>query len=52
MEEAVETYGWLGHFLAMDMLASSAWTRKRLGWTPSGPRMLEDLAGMDYKAFG
>ena len=35
-EEAVEHYGWLGHFLAMDMPASSAWTRERLGWRPSG----------------
>ena len=51
-QEAGEHYGWLGHFLAMDMPASSAWTRERLGWRPSGPSLLEDLAGMDYKAFG
>jgi len=50
--EAAEHYGWLGHFLAMDMPASSAWTRERLGWRPTGPGVLQDLAGMDYKAFG
>lgn len=49
---AAEHYGWLGHFLAMDMPASSAWTRQRLGWRTSGPRLLEDLAAMDYSAFG
>ena len=50
-QEAVEHYGWLGHFLSMDMPASSAWTQERLGWRPSGPGLLEDLAGMDYAAF-
>jgi nucleoside-diphosphate-sugar epimerase len=51
-DEAAGHYGWLAHFLAMDMPASGAWTRERLGWRPAGPRLLEDLAGMDYKAFG
>ena len=50
-EEAAAHYGWLGHFLGMDMPASSAWTRERLGWRPGGPGLLADLAGMDYAAF-
>ncbi len=43
-EEAVGVYGWLGHFVGRDLVASSAWTRETLGWTPTGPTMLEDLA--------
>ncbi len=47
-EEAAEHFGWLGVFVDMDLLASSAWTRERLGWTPTGPGLLEDLRAMDY----
>jgi len=51
-EQAAEHFGWLGYFIGVDMPASSAWTRQRLGWRPSGPGLLADLAAMDYKAFG
>jgi nucleoside-diphosphate-sugar epimerase len=47
-EQAGEHFGWLAMFMDMDMPASSAWTRQRLGWKRSGPGMLEDLRGMDY----
>jgi nucleoside-diphosphate-sugar epimerase len=47
-EQAGEHFGWLGLFVAMDMPASSAWTRERLGWRPQGPGMLADLRAMDY----
>ena len=30
-DEAVEHFGWFGAFVGMDMPASSAWTRERLG---------------------
>jgi nucleoside-diphosphate-sugar epimerase len=47
-EQAAEHYGWFGLFVGMDLPASSAWTRQRLGWTPTGPDLLTDLRGMDY----
>jgi nucleoside-diphosphate-sugar epimerase len=47
-EQAQAHFGWLSIFAGMDMPASSALTRERLGWTPGGPTLLEDLARMDY----
>ncbi len=48
-EKAVENLGpFLGHIVAMDMPASSEWTRKTLGWEPTGPGLIEDLANMKY----
>lgn len=47
-DEAMEYFGWLGLFAQMDMPASSAFTRERLGWEPTGPGLLEDLRNMDY----
>ena len=35
-------------FVGMDMPASSAWTRERLGWRPTGPGLIADLERMDY----
>ena len=49
-DEAMEHFGWLGAFAAMDLLASSAWTREALGWRPTGPGLMEDLQHMDYSA--
>ncbi|QWT19708.1 SDR family oxidoreductase [Bacillus sp. NP157] len=49
-EEAAAHFGWLSIFAALDMPASSAWTRDYLGWTPTGPSLLEDLRRMDYTA--
>jgi nucleoside-diphosphate-sugar epimerase len=48
-EQAPEHFGWLGHFAGLDMPASSAWTRKALGWEPTGPGLIEDLTKMDYR---
>ena len=47
-EEAAEHFGWLGAFAGMDLPASSAVTRDRLGWHPKGPGLIEDLRNMDY----
>lgn len=47
-EAAQAHFGWLGLFVGMDLTASSAWTRARLGWQPSGPGLIADLAAMDY----
>ena len=43
-DEAAAHFGWLAMFAAADAPASSALTRERLGWTPTGPGLLEDLA--------
>jgi nucleoside-diphosphate-sugar epimerase len=48
--DASEHFGWLSGFAALDMPASSALTRERLGWKPTGPTLLEDLVKMDYNA--
>jgi nucleoside-diphosphate-sugar epimerase len=42
-EEAQAFFGWLGVFAAYDMRASSAQTRKQLGWDPTGPGLIADL---------
>lgn len=49
-EEAGPHFGWLAMFIALDMPASSAKTRQRLGWQPGGPGLIEDLQAMDYAA--
>ena len=47
--KAVENLGpFLGYIAAVDMSASSEWTRKTLGWEPTGPGLIEDLANMRY----
>ena len=38
-----EHFGWLGRFLGIDAQVSSALTRERFGWEPTGPGLLEDL---------
>lgn len=40
---ADDTFGPFGPIFAMDQPASSAHTRSALGWTPTHPRLLEDL---------
>ncbi len=47
-EKAAEHFGWFAHFAALDMPASSEWTRKTLGWEPTGPGLIEDLTNMKY----
>lgn len=47
-DEVERYFGWMAPFAALDMVASSAWTRARLGWEPTGPDLLTDLAAMDY----
>jgi nucleoside-diphosphate-sugar epimerase len=43
-------FGFLGGFIGSDLPASSARTQALLGWTPSGPTLLEDLASGVYVA--
>ena len=47
-EQAPGHFGWWGAFAGADLSASSARTRERLGWEPTGPGLLADLQGMDY----
>jgi nucleoside-diphosphate-sugar epimerase len=49
-EEAAAHFGWLAHFVSLDLPASSALTQQRLGWHPTGPGMIADLERMDYSA--
>ncbi|WP_158755396.1 SDR family oxidoreductase [Dyella sp. S184] len=42
-EEAQAFYGWLAMFAGHDVPASSAQTRKKLGWRPTGPGLIVDL---------
>lgn len=48
-EKAAEHFGWFAHFAGADMPASSEWTRKTLGWNPTGPGLIEDLTNMKYE---
>jgi nucleoside-diphosphate-sugar epimerase len=46
--DAVEHFGHLGHFVALDSSASGAKTRQLLGWEPTGPSLLDDLESDHY----
>lgn len=48
-EEAPAHFGWLGMFAGIDMPASSALTRERLGWQPTGPGLIADLEEMRFE---
>ena len=47
-EKAQDHFGFLGSFAGLDMPASSAQTRRRLGWNPTGPGLIADLEQMKY----
>jgi nucleoside-diphosphate-sugar epimerase len=47
-EQAQEHFGFLGFFAGRDPHTSSAKTRAELGWNPTGPSLLTDLANMRY----
>ena len=47
-EAAVEHFGFIGMFFGMDLSSSSTITQELLGWTPTGPTLLEDLASGSY----
>lgn len=48
--DAVAHFGFIGGFFGMDLRASSAATRELLGWTPTGPTLLEDIEAGGYPA--
>jgi nucleoside-diphosphate-sugar epimerase len=43
-----QTFGPLGPVFAADQPASSALTRERYGWTPTGPGLLDDIKAANY----
>jgi hypothetical protein len=47
-EKAQSHFGWLAMFATHDLQASSAETRKKLGWNPTGPGLIADLEQMRY----
>jgi nucleoside-diphosphate-sugar epimerase len=47
-DRATDHFGWIGAFFGADVPASSALTRRRLGWAPTGPTLLADLAAGCY----
>lgn len=47
-EQAQEHFGFLGFFVTRDLHVSSAQTRAKLGWNPTGPDLLTDLGNMSY----
>jgi nucleoside-diphosphate-sugar epimerase len=49
-DEVERYFGWMAPFAGLDMSASNAWTRARLGWEPTGADLLTDLAAMNYSA--
>ena len=46
--DAAAHFGWLAPFAGLDLPASGARTRERLGWEPTGPSLVADLERMDY----
>jgi len=47
-EETNSHFGWLGNFFALDLPASSAVTRERLGWEPAETGLVADLDAGHY----
>ena len=44
-EEAAGHFGWMAMFAGLDMPASSAFTREKLGWRPNGPGLVPTSNG-------
>ncbi|MDR3494038.1 MAG: SDR family oxidoreductase [Ancalomicrobiaceae bacterium] len=49
-EDAPAYFGWLAMFAGYDLPASSAQTRQKLGWEPTGPSLIDDLARLQLPA--
>jgi nucleoside-diphosphate-sugar epimerase len=49
-EQAQAHFGWLSMFANNDLRASSAQTRRKLGWNPTGPGLIADLERLSYSA--
>ena len=49
-EAAAAHFGWFSHFAAMNVPASSAWTRRELGWQPTEVELIGDMMQAGYFA--
>jgi nucleoside-diphosphate-sugar epimerase len=49
-DDVQDHFGWIGTFFVMDLTATSAMTRQLLGWTPTGPTLIEDVDAGAYTA--
>jgi nucleoside-diphosphate-sugar epimerase len=47
-ESALEELGFVGMVASLDLAATSTATRERLGWEPTGPTLLDDIAAGHY----
>lgn len=47
-DDAEAHFDWMARFFGLDMVASSSRTRELLGWTPTGPTLIEDIAAGAY----
>jgi nucleoside-diphosphate-sugar epimerase len=41
-------FGWIGTFFSMDLVATSTATQELLGWTPTGPTLIDDIDAGAY----
>ncbi|MEU6171884.1 SDR family oxidoreductase [Streptantibioticus parmotrematis] len=48
--DAQDHFGWISAFFTMDLAATSIETQRLLGWTPTGPGLIEDIAAGAYAA--
>jgi nucleoside-diphosphate-sugar epimerase len=47
-EEAAAHFGWIGHFVSLDVAASGTQTQQQLGWKPDGIGLIADLEQGTY----
>jgi nucleoside-diphosphate-sugar epimerase len=47
-DRAAEHFGWIGMFFGADAPASNTLTRELLGWAPTQPTLLQDIAAGHY----
>jgi nucleoside-diphosphate-sugar epimerase len=47
-EDAEDHFGFMGMFFGRDLAADATVTQKLLGWTPSGPSLIEDIDAGAY----
>lgn len=49
-DDVADHFGWIGNYFAMDAVATSFVRQELLGWTPTGPALIEDIDAGAYSA--
>jgi nucleoside-diphosphate-sugar epimerase len=49
-DDIQDHFGFIGTFFSMDLAATSTMTRELLGWTPTGPALIDDIDAGAYSA--